>query len=586
MLGDVTTPHAPLPAHPSWSAVPPGTRRSSFARRFCAILLGLIALVPTVGVLTHATLESRNIVYWDEIDTALDLLLRLDDGLDVRGFFERIFAVNNEHRMLTSRLMFVASWWLTGTIDFRIIGAIGNFFLLALCASLVWSAGTAPRRIRLGLVLGLVMFHLAHYENLLWSGASIDHFQVVALAVGAILALSRPAPAVLPFTLGCVLAVLATFTLAHGLVTWPVGALILWRDRRWRALTLWLVLAASAALTFFWDFEVNAGHRMADFDVHGVLHMARYWFSLLGAPLVLGHLKSAPFAGAALLACAGGLLWLKAWPREPIAQSVFLFCLGALALVAIGRSEVHGGVLHSRYMVLGGLAWALVIFVALERFTHPDRPYRLALAALPLLAGFNLLANFRFAPVAEEFLEQRDRAALRFKQHGRDGTGVFRLYPDSHRASLILKEAEQRGLYWIPRMCFRVDIPHAKPSSRIAYFIDEMTADTRAIYVAGWAAIPGQASKRGDIHLVFRSPQSSAIYTTVGMARPDVATATSKPEWRLSGFRFAVGRWRLPAEELQLGLLILNDDGTAEYIMTEHRLRPYGKGEALLATGN
>src|SRR3954467_11394396 len=80
------------------------------------VLLSVLALAPTVFIAIRVAAASRNIVYWDEFDTVLDLLLNLDAGMDFRGFLERIFAINNEHRMLTSRLMFVASWWLTGTV--------------------------------------------------------------------------------------------------------------------------------------------------------------------------------------------------------------------------------------------------------------------------------------------------------------------------------------------------------------------------------------------------------------------------------------------------------------------------------------
>jgi hypothetical protein len=64
-----------------------------------------------------------------------------------------------------------------------------------------------------------------------------------------------------------------------------------------------------------------------------------------------------------------------------------------------------------------------------------------------------------------------------------------------------------------------------------------------------------------------------------------VAAATKHPDWRLSGFRFALRRDRLPTGEFQVGLLI--DDGdTPEYVMTAHRLQLIGDGKALLATGD
>jgi hypothetical protein len=232
-------------------------------------------------------------------------------------------------------------------------------------------------------------------------------------------------------------------------------------------------------------------------------------------------------------------------------------------------------------MVLSALAWAAVVFTTTEGVAESRRKLRFMTIAMPLLAVFNLAANVRFATSVEDFIEGRDEATLRLKQRGDIVGSPFRLYPVPERAHQLLKAAAQRGLYWVPPMCAPADIEHAKPSDRIAYHVDEMTVGESATYVSGWAAIPDRKSRRGEIHLVFRSPTTNVIYTTVAKSRPDVAAAHS-PEWRLSGFRFAVGRSRLPAEELQVGIMIKDGDD-AEYIMTGHRLRLTGRGEALLA---
>jgi hypothetical protein len=546
------------------------------------VLLTLLALVPAVFMGVQVVAASRNIVYWDEFDTVLDLLLKLDQGLPLRGIMERLFAVNNEHRMLTSRLIFVASWWTTGTVDFRLVGAIGNLFLLGLCGSLLVAAGTTERRVRLGVILAALMFQFEHFENMFWSGASIDHYQVVALAVGALILLARGGNRAAAGAVG--LAFLATFTLAHGLVAWPAGAFLLWRDRRWPVLGWWTAAAALAAGTFFLGFEINAGHHVASFSVAGIGQVLVYWCALLGAPLALGVRAAAPWMGLLLLAIAGEFARRGLWRREPLFASIALFCAGSLALVAIGRSGLDGGLLQSRYMVLSALAWAALIFVALEHVTHPLRPWRWLSACLPFFVVFNVVADVRFTPAVEAFVEGRDAAALRYKQFGSDGRYSFRLYPVTERANQLLHDAESRGLYRIPRLCERENIENPRPSSRISYFIDEMTADTRAIYISGWAGIDDQLSERGEIYLVFRSKTNFIVYSTVTMRRPDVAAATSNPEWRLSGFSFAVGRWRLPPEDLQVGILIKDGD-EAEFIMTDHHLRPYGRGEALLAKG-
>ena len=61
--------------------------------------------------------------------------------------------------------------------------------------------------------------------------------------------------------------------------------------------------------------------------------------------------------------------------------------------------------------------------------------------------------------------------------------------------------------------------------------------------------------------------------------------ALAEPVAHASATAEFLERWRLPAEELQLGFLVKHADH-AEYIMTDHRLRPFGRGEALLAGGH
>jgi len=360
-----------------------------------------------------------------------------------------------------------------------------------------------------------------------------------------------------------------------------VGALMLWRAQRRVAFWSWMGAAALVCLAFFQGFEVNSGHQLASTDLHGLVHVVGYWLSLLGAPLALGYTSVAPYAGLLLLAAFGWMAFHGAWREERVMLPVVLFCIAALGLIAVGRSEVAGGQLQSRYMVLSALAWAGVIFTAIEKPGNPVRTVRFMTICVPLLAAFNVTANVRFAPAVESFVEGRDDAALRFKQRGRLGTSQFRLYPVTERANQILQAAGQRGLYWLPRMCDVTTIESAKPSSRITYFIDELTVDNRVTCISGWAGIPDKKSRRGEIFLVLRSPTTNVIYNTISMSRPDVAAAHSS-DWRLSGFRFAAGRWRMPAEELQVGILIKDGD-EAEFVMTEHRVRLVGRGEALLA---
>ena len=542
---------------------------SALRRRTMLLAWMVVAALPVAYVAGMAALFSRNIVFWDEFDTALDLILRIDAGAGWRELLQRFFAISNEHRMVTSRLLFAGSYWLTGTVNFHVIGAIGNLFLVGACAILVCFVSGWERRVRLGVVLAFLMFQLEHFENFLWSGASIDHFQVVMLGVGAIAAAARGSARAL--VLSALLALLATFTLAHGTLAWPVVAALLVQQRRWKHLGAWIAGAALAGGAFLYGFEFNPGHQFEDPSPQYVSHIVRYWLALLGGPLTLGDAGFAPLPGLVLLASLGLLAARGALTHEPVAMFSAVFAVCALGLVAIGRAELAGPEINSRYMVLGALAWALLIFMLLELEATPAKPFRALVCLLPALAAFNVAANARFAPLAESFIEVRDRAATAFKQHGIDGRGLTRLHPRDGHADVLLRLAAERGVYTLPTVSHFVTFPQPRPRADIIAHVDQFLATDRAITIGGWGMLKGVPSRRGQVHVVLRSEKSFLVLTTVTLQRPDVAKAYNEPRWRLSGFRAVLSPARLPAEDFEVGVLLADGDETI-YVMTPHRL--------------
>lgn len=545
------------------------SRSTSLSRH--AVLLGwiIVASIPLLYIGSQIAAASRNIVFWDEIDTALDLIIRINAGADWKELLGRFFAVNNEHRTVTSRLLYASSYWLTGTVNFHFIGAIGNAFIFGACALLVSAVQERASRLRLAVVLAFLIFQLEHFENFLWSGASIDHFQVVLLAISAIVAVARGTRPAL--ALAGVMAVLATFTLTHGILTWPIGAIMLAHARRWRHLKGWIALATLALLGFFQGFEFNPGHHVTDLAWAHTLAVVRYWFALLGAAVTYGNAVSGQPLGLLLVGTLAFFGMRGTAQRYPVPFFTALFCIGALALVALGRTEIAPAQINSRYMILSALAWSMVLFMILERLTEPTRPFHMLAWMLPALAIFNVAANIKFAPLAEGFVEVRDRAASRFEQYGEDGRGLHRLHPRDRHADILLKMAAERGIYRLPRFSQTASFPDAELSTKIVTHLDELITNSLGVTVGGWAMLPGELSKRGNVYLVLRSEKSQLIFSSITLQRPDVAKAYKEPRWRLSGFRSVITD-RLPAENFAIGVLI-ESGGHAVFTMTPNRLR-------------
>lgn len=564
---------------PLWGTRPGLTARlvrffQAHRRGLAMITLAVVALAPAVFIFGHIDEARRDLVYWDEIDTALAFILKLKDGVAPVEFLQELFAINNEHRMVTSRLLFAASYWLSGTINFAWVELAGNATVVALCLLLVVGAGTSARRLRLGVLLACFVFQLEHYENFLWSGSSIDHFQVVLLAAGALVALTRESrAATLAATL---LAILATFTLAHGLAVWPVGALSLALAGRRRDLAIWGAIGVLAAAGFFAGFTVNSAQSFTAFSPAGAARVLHYWLSILGAAPALGYAAAAPILGGGLLLTVAFAVWRGAGRRDPVALPLTAFAVLAAGMIAFGRAEHSAGQVFSRYYILSALAWALALYIILNRFSHPRRPLALLAALLPLLLAFNVVANLQFADETDSWLNCRDIAAVNYKQYGVDGRGPFKLHPMPTRATALLRQAESLGVYQMGPVCLPVPFPaRAKVTPQIKYFIEEISTSTGAAAVRGWAAIPGQTQSRGSIHLVLRSNEATHVFTTVTIPRDDVPAAMNEPGWTNAGFHFARRLAKMPVGDFQVGLL-LSDDEDEHYIMTGHRLVIYG----------
>ncbi|MSU64726.1 MAG: hypothetical protein EXS38_01180 [Opitutus sp.] len=544
---------------------------SFWNRRQLPWLWTTIAALPVVYIATVAISGSRNIVYYDEFETALDLLLRMDAGAGGRELLQRFFALSNEHRTVTSRLIFAAGYWLTGGINFHVISAIGNLFLVGAAAILIGTAGTTERRLRLGVLLGFGLFQLENFEGFIWAGASIDHFQVIALAIAAIAALARGTPLAWALAAACGLA--ATFTLAHGAVVWPVGALLLWQQRRWARFGAWGAVTVAALALFLYGFEFNPGHRISSLSLSHAAHVVRYWLALLGGPLTLGAARFAPWLGVLLL---GGLAYVfrrGAAKRETIPFFTALYAIGALALVAFGRSEIAGPQITSRYLVIGNLAWALWLYMLVEARADPLRPSRELIWLLPALVAFNLAANLKFAPTVQDFNEMRDRAATSFMQYGKDGRGLLglRLHPQPLHADRLLKAAAERGIYALPRVSQPAELPAAPASTRMVSALDELVANDLAVTIGGWAMLPGERSRRGAVFVVLDGEKSRFVFSTLTLPRADIAKYYQEPKWKFCGFRAVLLRDQLPAEDFTVGIIIIHR-GQPEVVMTTNRL--------------
>jgi hypothetical protein len=265
-----------------------------------------------------------------------------------------------------------------------------------------------------------------------------------------------------------------------------------------------------------------------------------------------------------------GLLLLSgAWKREPVILPFTLFCIAALGLIAVGRIELAGEHVQSRYIIVASLAWGLTAFLLVERWAEAERPFRSLAWALPAIVIFNVTANVQGADDTASFLWSREYAALKFAQYGDDNHAApFRLYPREGTARQMLERAAARGIYKMPDLCPPAATPELEINPDLLTQVNNVATSERSVAFDGWAAQPGRTSQPGQIRVLLRSDRSTLVFATVSSDRKEIARILKEPRWRYSGYHFVVNRKQVPAENFQVGLLI-GDDYQAELKMTD-----------------
>ena len=317
-----------------------------------ALLLGTTVVVYAAFLYRHAL----NIPLADDIADVLRVLSALSEAESLKLRLALLFEQHNDHRTLSSRLVYLVVYQLAGEINFRVLVFLANLALpLLLCLLYL------PLRRRGGSLLAMVpaallLLQLRAYGITLWSMAAFAYFYVYLYGFASLYCLHRVNGGRL--TLALLFATLSSFSLASGQLIWLVGmvsllqqCLLLRKAPLWY-LPLWLLCAVAVLLVWRVGLETpnNVGFLLGNlFDSPGVY--LGYFLVLLGSAVSEQHVIVAALAGALLLSL---LIWFSCrYFRQQDLRLEFCawFIVLSVAAMVLGRapySELEYA-LHTRY---------------------------------------------------------------------------------------------------------------------------------------------------------------------------------------------------------------------------------------------
>jgi hypothetical protein len=296
---------------------------------------------------------------------------------------------------------------------------------------------------------------LSQYQNMLY-GMMMCHYFTLAGVVWALVLLDRPSGGRLAAAVLCGLT--ATYSIANGLLIWPVGLVLLLVQKARRGLVAaWAVASVVATGAYFYRFQLPPGPPMPR-GLPGLYKVASFFVAVLGAPLGAGSMDWSRAAGLAILLALAAVAWrwrregLELARKEALPGALILFALLSCGMIAAGRAGYGVPPLESRYIAYSSLAlMGIFMILGLRRGEEAGRLWLAGAIALlvPGLIAANLWGlrqarDWRNLRLREKFLLQTWAS-----QPDEALTGLY-FVPELRRAAPYLQD-ERLGPFGEPR---------------------------------------------------------------------------------------------------------------------------------------
>ncbi len=373
-------------------------------KRITPFLALLLALLPIVAFWLCWGHLAVNVPKWD--DHALKAyLFYSDQEATFTGKIYQLFRQHNEHRIVLDRFVTWLDFSLFGKLNYLHLMILGNLSLLGLLG--VFGAVLARKSLHYLPPIAFLLFNLSSWENAFWGMAALQNFSVVLFVIWAIYILSfTPA-----FTGAIILAILATLTSGNGILIWPIGAVLLGLQRRFRPLVFWGISAVIVIGLYFVGYEKPAGNPPAR---GSVIDLLKGWLAFNGAAgevfpigsaftmcLILGGLLTVLLIASSIWMLTQQLKTQLPSPTQNFILGSLAFLLGTAAIVAWSRVGFGLDVLiTSRYKIYSLTLLCVAYVFAITQLHGRGRQ----LAGVVGLFGSVAIAGLSYLTYADEVL--------------------------------------------------------------------------------------------------------------------------------------------------------------------------------------
>ncbi len=368
---------------------------SEMKNKYSHLLMYFVVFIPAIVYFAKVSPNAVNVPSLDDFGAILEFLSRYKTTHGIDRFW-LLFSQHNEHRIFTSRVIYVTYYSLFGTINFRHIVFLGNFELVLIYVLLLsFAKKIIPRYFFIAaLVAGISLFDLCNWENANFAMACVQNYGIFLWLILSLFFYSKPGKGFM--YLGLLFQVLCIFSSGNGVVAAGVIALfnVLSLNKTKSVLSI-AGLVLFAPMYFIHYTAPSTGHPATD-----IVKIAVFFFNMLGADIIFEHSAAGVVAGIIklslfLLAIPLGKKILERKDAQPV-LCIALFVIASIGVTAVFRCNVAGVPPNSsRYMIYPHMLTTLIFILLAARFQ--DRKLLIPVAiAFTIAVSFAYKINFRW----------------------------------------------------------------------------------------------------------------------------------------------------------------------------------------------
>ncbi len=307
----------------------------------------------------------------------LDFVNKIVNYSDINKSLELIYAQHNEHRIVTTKLVYLLDYWFFGEINFRRLALIGNLFHLGTFYIFIkHQPQKIDQKSHLAIFTACLIFQFGSAESIFWSMAAISNYLVLMTALLTLSLLSREP--VIHYILAIVFGILAVFTHGNGILVPFIAVVYLMSQKRYYQSILMFFLSLMIIFIYFYEYQSPHGHSNPIDAIKDAGWILIYAISFTGSAFSAGTHPSSPlitgfstFFTLTIGLCIWVITFYGFYRKIYRDGNIFIWFNFFIILTAIitGMSRINFGLWQatsSRYHIYSNLAIISTIMIVLQ----------------------------------------------------------------------------------------------------------------------------------------------------------------------------------------------------------------------------